>query len=145
MKEDYIPGIILGKRYPDIAVQISKRAIAAFIETNQDERLANGKKFNLVIEGRRHLVTPSYLLHDPVSLDPKFINWNRLCEPLPKETVRRAPRKQRAGGPPKRYPWIDHPHLAISVPKKPWMTPERREDRKNRRNMHIHDYLGIPR
>lgn len=99
----------------------------------------------MVIEDRRYLVTPRYLLNDPVTLDPKFIQWVRLCDPLPKPKIERMPIKKRMPGPPKRYPWIDHPHLPYTKPVKPWMTPKRAEERKRRKNMHVHDYLGIPR
>ena len=109
------------------------------------DRVAPGKKFNLVVEGRRYLVTPQYTLLDPVSLDPKFIHWVRLCEPLVLPKVTRVPRPIRAGGPPRSFPWIEHPLIPIELKSKPWMTPERLEERKKRRNMHIHDYLGIPR
>ena len=144
-KQNYIPGIITGKRYPDFAVQITKLAIRTFTDTDQDDRLAEGRKFNLVIEGRRYLVTPKNILLDPVSLDPKFIHWVRLCDPYPKDKIRRAPRPHNKVGPTKHFPWIDHPHYAFERKSKVWMTPERLEERKKRRNMHIHDYLGLPR
>jgi len=144
-KQNYIPGIINGKGYPDFAVQISKVAMRTFLETDQEERLADGRKFNLVIEGRRYFVTPRDMMLDPVSLDPIFIQWYRLCDPLVKEKVTRLPRPHNRVGPRKGFPWIGHPLLPIERRTKPWMTQERLEERKKRRNMHVHDYLGLPR
>ena len=144
-EDDIIPCIIHGKGYPEISVQIRKSAMRAFLENDQMERVANGRKFNLVIEGRRYLVTPRDVLLEPVSLDPKFIHWVRLCEPVEHTRRRRVPRPLRQGGPKRQFPWMDHPLLAIEPKTKPWMTEERLEERKKRRDMHIHDYLGIPR
>ena len=135
----------MGKGYPEFAVQISKKAMRTFLETDQEARLTRGRKFNLVIENRRYWVTPCEILLDPVTLDPKFIQWYRLCDPVPKEKIRPVPKILRAGGPPKRFLWADHPHYSFTRSTKPWMTPERLEERKKRRDMHIHDYLGIPR
>jgi len=140
-----IPCVITGKRYPDFAVQIKRKAFSEFLDNDQDERLADGKKFNLVIEGRRYLVTPRDILHDPVTLDPKFVQWYRLCDPRPVEKIRPVPKSIKAGGPPQRFPWMCHPHMSFEKKEKPWRSQERLEERKKRRDMHIHEYLGIPR
>lgn len=142
--ENKIPGVISGKRYPDFAIQIDKTAIKTFLDTDQDERLESGRKFNLVIEGRRYHVTPKDMLLDPITLDPKFIQWVRLCDPIPVEKLRHAQRPKRLGEK-IRYPWFEHPLMPMTKNNKPWMTPERMEERKKRKNMHIHDYLGLAR
>ena len=135
----------MGARYPDIAVQLKKSEIDRVVNgAVQDERLSTGTAFFLVIENRRYLVTPKNVEVDPVTLNPIWIQWGRLEAPLPKNPLFtiKNPKTHKPHFSPKYYL---HPHLEIFRKTKIWNTPERIADRKKRRDMHIHDYLGLPR
>ena len=111
---------------------------------NQEERLAPNNPFFLVIQNRRYLVSPKNIEVNPVTLDPIWIQWGRLDAPLPKNPLFTI-KRQKTHKPhfiPKYYL---HPHIEIFHKTKIWNTPERIEERKKRRDMHIHDYLGLPR
>jgi len=143
-KEKKIPGMIFGKGYDNIAVQVCEKELEGYTAFKMHERFTEDKQFNLVINDRCYLVSPKMVQLHPITLKPIWVSWWRQCEKKPLATITPAKLKTpMAGNKPKPTFWL-HPVFSLNSRAKS-VPQELKDDRKRRRTMHVHDYLGIPR